>query len=323
MPSTSPPSGGVPRLPAASTEEEKARALEALVLQRAEPVVRRVVRARLRDDASWAGQDAEDVRSRALMRVVARLRGALQGGQPVHDVEGYAAAVARRACDDHLREKYPYRWRLKNQLRYVLSHDPRFALWEAPDGWQAGLAGWRSERPVPTPRWPPACPGPVSPADFLAALFAQSGGPLHFEAVVSCAAGCWPVRDRRPRDVGRLADRLRADACTTVAERLELGRLWREILTLPLRQRVALLLNLRDDDGGDAIAVFPATGVASVGQIAAAIEVPEADLARIWSRLPLEDQEIAARLGITRQQVINLRKSARARLARRTGRSGG
>jgi len=33
--------------------------------------------------------------------------------------------------------------------------------------------------------------------------------------------------------------------------------------------------------------------------------------------LPLEDAAIAERLGLTRQQVINLRKSARARLARR------
>jgi len=33
--------------------------------------------------------------------------------------------------------------------------------------------------------------------------------------------------------------------------------------------------------------------------------------------LPLSDLDIAARLGLSRQQIINLRKSARQRLARR------
>ena len=54
-----------------------------------------------------------------------------------------------------------------------------------------------------------------------------------------------------------------------------------------------------------------------MAEIAAALEIPERDLARLWPDLPLDDLWIAARMGITRQQVINLRKSGRARLARR------
>lgn len=298
---------------------DEARALEALLVQRVEPVVRRVVRSRFRDGRAWAGQDADDVRSGALVRVMARLREALHGGDPVHDVEGYAAAVARRACDDHLREKDPYRWRLKNQLRYVLGRDPRFALWETWGGWRAGLASWRSEAPLRGARLPVSRSSPESLADFLHALFRRAGGPLDFDAIVSIAAQSWPARERRSHDVERLPDRRWRDPSTVVGGRLELQRLWQEILALPLRQRTALLLNLRDGEDDDVIAAFPVSGVASVEQIAAAIGVLEADLAELWNRLPLEDQEIAARLGLTRQQVINLRKSARARLARRTG----
>jgi hypothetical protein len=40
-------------------------------------------------------------------------------------------------------------------------------------------------------------------------------------------------------------------------------------------------------------------------------------MAAVWNELPLEDAVIAERLGATRQQVINLRKCARARLSRR------
>jgi hypothetical protein len=63
--------------------------------------------------------------------------------------------------------------------------------------------------------------------------------------------------------------------------------------------------------------MFPAAGVATIAQVAAVVEVPLDELAALWPDLPLDDNTIAARLGGTRQQIINLRKSARDRLARR------
>ncbi len=42
-------------------------------------------------------------------------------------------------------------------------------------------------------------------------------------------------------------------------------------------------------------------------------------LARLWNDLPLDDITLAGHLGLTRQQVINLRSDARRRLARRAG----
>ena len=52
-------------------------------------------------------------------------------------------------------------------------------------------------------------------------------------------------------------------------------------------------------------------------QLAAALEINVADFVSIWTELPLEDVRIADLLGLTRQQVINARKSGRERLARR------
>src|SRR6185436_12091029 len=80
----------------------------------------------------------------------------------------------------------------------------------------------------------------------------------------------------------------------------------------------ALLLNLRDESGQGVIELIPATGLASLEQLAQAIDMSPDALAAVWNDLPLEDAAIASQLGITRQQVINLRKSARARLLRRT-----
>ena len=56
--------------------------------------------------------------------------------------------------------------------------------------------------------------------------------------------------------------------------------------------------------------------------MAVVLAISEEELARIWNRMPLDDLAIAARLELTRQQVINLRQSARVRLARRMSQLG-
>jgi len=96
-----------------------------------------------------------------------------------------------------------------------------------------------------------------------------------------------------------------------------LRRAWDEIRELPLRQRTALLLNLKEEQGRGCIALLPLMGIATMTQIADVLEMPRAQLAELWHQLPLDDASIAARLQLTRQQVINLRKSARERLVRR------
>ena len=63
--------------------------------------------------------------------------------------------------------------------------------------------------------------------------------------------------------------------------------------------------------------LIPITGIATIHQIAEALDIPAEQFAVLWNRLPLDDATIADHLGVTRQQVINLRKSARERLARR------
>ncbi|MFN0171664.1 MAG: sigma-70 family RNA polymerase sigma factor [Bryobacteraceae bacterium] len=95
--------------------------------------------------------------------------------------------------------------------------------------------------------------------------------------------------------------------------RLFARRLWEEVQQLPVNQRRALLLNAKDN----ALSLFPVCGVASIRQIAHSLEMQPEELATLWNDLPMEDQVLAARLQITRQQVINLRMSARKRLANR------
>jgi hypothetical protein len=99
-----------------------------------------------------------------------------------------------------------------------------------------------------------------------------------------------------------------------------LRRTWREIAALPLQQRQALLLQAQIDEG-DSIAHLLIDGhVANMREIVALTDGATSEA--LWHRLPLRDLEVAALLGKTRQQVINLRKSARERLRRRAEKAG-
>jgi hypothetical protein len=134
-------------------------------------------------------------------------------------------------------------------------------------------------------------------------------------------ADAWGIDDPAPVDATaiELADR-KASFAVRLETQQVLAFMWPEIVALPVAQRVALLLNLRDADQQNALALFVRVGIATSAEIAAATGMTAAELAALWNELPLDDLRIAARLGVSRQQVINLRKSARARLSRRMAR---
>jgi hypothetical protein len=145
--------------------------------------------------------------------------------------------------------------------------------------------------------------------------FQQSGAPVELNAVVERAASILgiPLFAHEANDHIESVPDSKPAIDVKLAQRGNAQRLWAQIRELPIRQRHALLLNLKDD----AIALFLTTGAASLRAIAESLEMPVEAFAALWNDLPLSDNDLAARLGCTRQQVINLRMSARKRLAHR------
>lgn len=117
---------------------------------------------------------------------------------------------------------------------------------------------------------------------------------------------------------------------------------WTEIELLPPLQRIAYLLNFTVGEG--ALEIFWLHGVATVRRIGMVLQLTDEQFARIWDELtvaeqvrkqalqlteydqkfallwrylPLNDLTIARLIGTERQKVINLRKAAGDRLARR------
>lgn len=160
-------------------------------------------------------------------------------------------------------------------------------------------------------------------SEFLEALFASANLPVELDGLVRVTAELLQVRDEpiastsmeEGAEIPALVSQ--DDVAWQVEKRIFLQRLWEEINQLPLSQRTALLLNLRDANGNGCIALFPALGVASLRQLTVALEMPFEQFAALWNQLPLDDAAIAKLLNLTRQQVINTRKSGRERLARR------
>jgi RNA polymerase sigma factor (sigma-70 family) len=288
---------------AACTDDGRRDELIAAVIEvHGLPVIRRSLRARLRISDH---REVEDLQAQVVMRVFRRLR-EMDLRDPIKNFTSYVALAAYHAADDYLRAKYPQRAMFRNRIRYLTSHDERFAQWSINGELVCGAAateGQAARQPVTA-----VAVEARDLAGSLLRLFAAAAGPLLLEDVVACFPESAQFTDVEPM------------AEPDVLERLELreafAELWREIEALPPRQRAALLLNLRDRHGSSILSQLAGTDVTQT-QIAAAIGVSIGKLTAIWDDLPLNDQIIAERLGVTRQQVINLRKSARDRLARR------
>ncbi|HEX2121257.1 MAG TPA: hypothetical protein VHL59_06405, partial [Thermoanaerobaculia bacterium] len=98
--------------------------------------------------------------------------------------------------------------------------------------------------------------------------------------------------------------------------RMSLRQLWTDVRKLAWKQRVALLLNLRDAHGRECLTLLPLTRTATIAEIGAAVGMSAEAFAALWHELPLSDAAIAELLEVTPRQVIKLRRLARERLRR-------
>src|SRR5262249_14650178 len=265
----------------AEDESDAETQLEELIRVHAYPLVEIVIRSKqrealaLRDRSAIGIHDVEDIKSEVILRLMRRLRELRRNqiSDAPANLHSYIAVSAYNAFYDHLRRKYPARSRLKNKIRYVLTHQKGFALWAGQRGeWYCGYEAWKTSERRPCPAWrmQQLCdenglferagsaytllPTHKTP-QLLKALFDCTGAPVGFDDLISFLEILGP----RSHGAGVSADRAsttdpefqdsRPDFASRVEQRLYLEKLWTEIRELPLPQRRALLLNLRDPAG--------------------------------------------------------------------------
>lgn len=300
------------------------------------PIVRRKLHVSLsEEDASLLNQDAMELVAEVRLVLFAEIqKRSGHTGHDIRDLGGFAATVTSNACYQYFRSSFPVRTQQKNKIRYLLSHHTSFAVWRGNDErWLCGYFDWKgSGKRYHAIGIPAESPGIEKGSSerriyesIIEHVFDTVEAPVLLDELVQYVMQVRGLRERvRLSDDAEsegvelenvLSDpRPRADAVVESFD--QLGRIWKEILKLPLQHRKALLLNLKDSSGDGLIAALPLSGVASIREIAAALEIAAQELAAIWNSLPWEDLRIAEHLGMTRQQVINLRQSARVRLTR-------
>ncbi len=322
-------------------EDDPDRLLETLLIDYAQSILNRVVRSRL--GSLYTPADAADLASEAMLELLGRLRTLRERSEPsAYPFEALAAGVAANTVHRFFARRFPERNRLRKRLRYVMETDGRLRLWTGADGAAiCGLAdaasaregqpladaadierctGQMRNRPLPAHPLGPlvlavlrALARPVE-LSRLTAVVADLAGGLQEPSLISPSA-------YREEEVPGMPPDPAPSAAARLELRQRLERLWPEILGLPVRHRNALLLSARGPSGAAAWLLVD-LGVASFREVAEALETTPETLAEWWNRLPMDDLEIAARLGLDRQQVINLRCTARERLARRENAAG-
>jgi hypothetical protein len=333
---------------AAASESEAELLLSGLMRDHAAPICHSVIRKKLKvslqpTDTNPKNQDALEVWGDTQITTLTELRNLRQPsqGRAISNLRNFIAGLAHHACYAYLRRQYPQRHSLKNKLRYLLANQPQLAVWgNSRHETLTGLARWSGSDAAyrRSAELQKLCDNPTAvahglglsdapPAQLLTELFSYAGCPVEFDDLVDIVAEIWQVREARevPADADEdgptLGETLRdesVDIALAAEQKARLAQLWAELCELPARQRVAILLNLRDASGRGVIELFMLTSAANFAQLAAALELSVNELATLWNDLPLDDAAIAERLGVTRQQVINLRKAGRDRLWRRT-----
>jgi len=319
----------------AGSEQAAADALQGLLGDDAVRHIRDVVR---RELGGFAASHLEDVVADVRLSLMQRLHALRRGrGEAIDNFRAYITRASEHACYSFLRRRYPERSRFRNRVRYAASHHASITFERDTSG------TWRCATKKAVRRAPEAGAAVIfmdDPAAFLAARGVDIRVPLpalldevlsrldraiELDRLVDALALVLGIKDATLAATPTVDESHPLDtipdpspgAGVVLEQREQLLQVWNEIASLPVRQRSALLLNLRDPEGGAVLHLLPATGVVTHASIAAALEMSEAELAELWGRLPLEDRAIAESMGLTRQQVINLRKSARARLTRR------
>ncbi len=329
--------------------------MDNLVKDHAAPLINKIIGAKLKpyqnaESSRTEYADAEDLHQDSLVKLIAYLN--LLRTNPedyaIISFEDFVAKITYNVYNNYLRKKYPLWTKLKRQLLHLIKSRKEFDLWEEHSAKLAsrklaGFTQWsgvnqtdRNNKALDELRQ--GSQAFVSakfdgnslnktPIDqLLRKLFEWIDQPIEINLLVEIIANLLGIKDLpnnnwQDDDMDTsITEQVSGDQTLEFERREYLKILWNEIKDLPILQRRALLLNLKDSDGDGLIKALPLCQIASPKEIAQALEMRVEELEGIWDELPLKDTMIGLMLGgLPNQTVINLRKSARERLARRSG----
>src|SRR5215211_5184501 len=195
---------------AEASDERVDHLLSQLITVHAEPVIKGVIRFKLRLNSYRETQraEADDIHQEVLLQLVSQLQRfrKLRSGHPISDVRGMAAVIAHRTCARWMRRQFPERHALKNRLHYLLTRQRGFALWDRHGKLVAGFAVWREQaKPMHNLGDLEKLPAhirafksdkPQQLAETIAGIFNYLDGPIEFDELVSGVAAIQGISDQ-------------------------------------------------------------------------------------------------------------------------------
>ena len=315
--------------------------LQNLLLTEAVPLIRQILRRKLAFHVSADGHnptnhDAEDLFQEIVTRIVQTLR-TLATSDPPSEIENfhqYVARIATNACVDVVRARSPARTRLKNNLRFLLTHNKSFAVWKIDEVLYAGFDSWRH-----SPESGSADIRTIDPKEaavsfrneyrylknppiskLVAQILTWLGSPVELERLVSLVAELTNVKDQPVESLDEITQNHQIDLSfvfvgTSALEAAELlERLWHCLHGLTLDQRKVFAFGFEHSEGQDLFTLLIQTKVVTLGKLAAQFAMTPAELAELWPSLPMDNEQIAATLNTNLQQVYKWRFRALQRL---------
>lgn len=319
----------------AQDEQERQQALDELLIIHAAPIIRQVLRQRLgfyvnAQGVSKTNHDAEDLYQDAMTRMIQVLR---EDPTTIDDFERYVGRVASNVCTGFLRSKYPRRARLKNALRDVFRRHRDLASWQYQNEILCGLAAWRNtgKRVVSgydvdtkldaflSTRFAGEDLRAVPLSRIVAELFEWIGGPVELDVLVRMLAYLLDIKEQRIESLEdheyevNFRGSIRSTELDVETNEL-LGRMWRVVKRLPPKQRDAFALRFQDSAGRDLFTALLAAGVVELKDLAEGLGRPVADLARLWSQMPMDSETAAGELNTSLNNLYKWLSRARRRL---------
>ena len=330
----------------ASDESERKQHLDDLLMVHAAPIVRQALRRRLGFYVDQRGmnphnQDAEDLYQEIMVKIVQALHD-LRNPSATTDIQNlkqYVSRISSNACNDVLRTKSPARARLKNNLRFLLAHHRDFAVWKIEEETLSGFAMWRDtsksqssqrellniEHGLPnfwSTRFPNENVKQFPLPKIVAELFKWIGGPIELDALVNAVATLLDVKDNPVESLDdhtlayietRIADST-LDTSSRLEEQALLRRLWQALKELSSDQRDVFYLGFEDQSGRDLFTVLLEAEVVTFQELAQELGQSTEAVVILWSKLPMDDEDIAVELKTSRAQVYKWRFRALERL---------
>jgi DNA-directed RNA polymerase specialized sigma24 family protein len=312
------------------------------LLEMYRPMIRRIVASRLAAVPSHLGnsrgQDLEDVISECSLRVVIALNKLTSTSSlsSIADLASYIAKTTHNACSEYISNS-SYNWQnLKRRVRYVLELHPEF--FHDRTSQLCGLSSWDVstgfERSVdltdllnnPTifrkHQRAKQRSSEEEVVQLLKDIFNYSKQPIELKDLVVIFAN-----NLGPNGIGVLLEHNVTSDSLNIASRspnvedqkldyCSARHLIHLISTLSRHHRLVLLLNLKTDTGYDVIRELVEFGEISDKDLSHLLDMEPNEAFELLNRLPMDDNGIAELLGVSRQQVINYRSTARSMLNR-------